>query len=108
LLFDALEGDETRVKHLESGGPLIGMVPGLQFDTQITNLGPCARLLLFSDGVFEIEQANGEMWKFDEFVGFVCDSPPNEPIMDRLLSHVQRLHGSNQLEDDFSIAEAIF
>jgi phosphoserine phosphatase RsbU/P len=108
LLFDGLERGKTRVKHLESGGPLIGMVPGLQFDTQTTDLGPCAKLLLFSDGVFEIEQANGEMWKFDEFVGFVCDSPPNEPIMDRLLSHVQELHGSNQLEDDFSIAEASF
>ena len=40
--------------------------------------------------------------------GLSATLPPNEPVMDRLLSHVQGLHGSNQLEDDFSIAEAIF
>jgi phosphoserine phosphatase RsbU/P len=108
LLFDSLETGETRVKLLESGGPLIGMVPEMHFDTQTTSLGPCAKLLLFSDGVFEIEQANGKMWKFDEFVRFVGDLPPDEPLMDRLLSHVQGLHGSSQLEDDFSIAEASF
>jgi phosphoserine phosphatase RsbU/P len=108
LLFGGSEEGKTRVTRLESGGPLIGMAPEMQFDAQTTTLEPAARLLLFSDGVFEIQQANGEMWKFDEFVGFVCDLPPNEPVMDRLLSHVQRLGGSSQLEDDFSIAEAVF
>jgi phosphoserine phosphatase RsbU/P len=108
LLFDGSQRGERCAKHLESGGPLIGMVPGLEYDTRTTSLEPGAKLLLFSDGVFEIEQANGGMWKFDDFVRFVCDTPPDEPVMDRLLSHVQELHGSSQLEDDFSIAEATF
>ena len=103
-----LESGKTRVTRLESGGPLIGMVPEMQFDAQTTTLGPGATLLLFSDGVFEIQQTNGKMWKFDDFVGFVGNLPPNEPVMDRLLSHVQGLGGSSQLEDDFSIAEAVF
>jgi phosphoserine phosphatase RsbU/P len=108
LLFDRSKDDNTRVTRLESGGPVIGMAPEMQFDAQTITLGPDATLLLFSDGVFEIQQVNGDMWKFDDFVGFVGSLPPNEPVMDRLLNHVQGLSGSSQLEDDFSIAQAIF
>jgi phosphoserine phosphatase RsbU/P len=108
LPFDRLDSGETRVQRLESGGPLIGMLPKMQFDAQTITVEPGATLLLFSDGVFEIQQANGKMWKFDDFARFVSNLPPNEPVMDRLLSHVQGLGGSGQLEDDFSIAEAVF
>jgi phosphoserine phosphatase RsbU/P len=108
LLLDRLDSGETRVHRLESGGPLIGMLPEMQFNAQTTTLAPGATLLLFSDGVFEIQQANGEMWKFDDFVEFVRNLPPSEPVMDRLLSHVQGLCGSSQLEDDFSIVNAVF
>jgi phosphoserine phosphatase RsbU/P len=108
LLFGGSQSGRTRVMRLESGGPLIGMLPEMQFAAQATTIEPGEKLLLFSDGVFEIQQTNGEMWKFDDFVAYLCNSPPNEPLMDRLLSHVQTLSGSSQLDDDFSIAEAVF
>ncbi|MCY2992993.1 MAG: PP2C family protein-serine/threonine phosphatase, partial [Planctomycetota bacterium] len=105
LLFHGAQRQESTVTRLESQGPLIGMLPDLPFDTQTVELGPAAKLFLFSDGVFEIEQKNGEMWPFDEFVKFLCTAPPDGPVMDRLLRHVQELHGSDQLGDDFSIVE---
>jgi phosphoserine phosphatase RsbU/P len=105
LLFEGLDKSKAIMKPLASDGPLIGMVPGLPFDTQTVELVADAKLFLFSDGVFEIEQTDGEMWKYDEFLEFMRNSTSGEPLMDRLLGHVQQLHGSNQLGDDFSIVE---
>jgi phosphoserine phosphatase RsbU/P len=108
LLWTGPTRQEAALAQLTSQGPLIGMLPELTFETQTVELGPAARLLVFSDGVFEIEQASGEMWKFDEFLELIRSTPPGEPLMDRLLQHVQAIHGSEQLADDFSIVQVEF
>ena len=68
-------------------------------------LKPNAKIFLYSDGVFEIEQKSGEIWELDSFVRFICSLPPDTPVMDALLTHIQALQGSDQLGDDFSIME---
>jgi phosphoserine phosphatase RsbU/P len=93
---------------LDSQGPFIGMMPDMDFDTQTVELAPGSRLLVFSDGVFEIELAHDQMWTFDQFVAFLRSLPPDAPLMDRLLQHIQALHGSDQLTDDFSIVQFAF
>jgi phosphoserine phosphatase RsbU/P len=93
---------------LDSQGPFIGMMPDMDFDTQTVELAPGSRLLVFSDGVFEIELAHDQMWTFDQFVAFLRSLPPDAPLMDRLLQHIQALHGSDQLTDDFSIVQFEF
>ena len=103
LLYDGVDRDKGILKHLASDGPIIGMLPEMPFSTHTVALQPQSRLLLYSDGVFEIQQTDGDMWKFDDFVDFISREPTDESVMDRLLDHVQSLHGSNQLEDDFSI-----
>ena len=108
LLLSGPTRQELALTQLDSQGPIIGMLDDMEFETQTVELAPAARLLLFSDGVFEIEQTNGEMWQFDDFLKFLRSLPPDEPLMDRLLQHAQTLHGSDQLTDDFSIVEVEF
>jgi sigma-B regulation protein RsbU (phosphoserine phosphatase) len=108
LLDGGFEGNHGILQQLDSSGPIIGMLPEISFDTETVELQPQARLLLFSDGVYEIAQAAGEMWTFEEFVDFVKRDPTGEPLMDRLLDHVRKLHGFEQLEDDFSMVEIDF
>ncbi|MCL4203943.1 MAG: SpoIIE family protein phosphatase [Pirellulaceae bacterium] len=93
---------------LESQGPMIGMLPDEEFPTQTVELPPAAKLLIFSDGVFEIDRADGTMWTFEDFQEYLATLPPDAPLMDRLLQHAQALHGSDQLTDDFSIVQAEF
>ena len=108
LLLSGSPGQEVTLTQLDSQGPLIGMLPDMEFESQTVELAPAARLLIFSDGVFEIEQTSGEMWKFADFLQLIRSLPPDEPLMDRLLQHCQTLHGSDQLTDDFSIVEVEF
>ena len=77
------------------------------YSTSEVQLGPYARLLIYSDGAYEIEKTDGEMWKHSEFVEFVSSLPTDVgPVADRLLAHVHQLGGSQILDDDFSIVEA--
>ncbi len=108
LLLSGPTRQELTLTQLDSQGPIIGMLEDMEFETQTVDLAPAAKLLLFSDGVFEIEQTNGEMWDFDEFLKLIHALPCGEPLMDRLLQHAQTLHGSGQLTDDFSIVEVEF
>jgi sigma-B regulation protein RsbU (phosphoserine phosphatase) len=107
LLFEPDSAAEP--VRLESGGPMMGMMPWDEFETSRRPIVARSRLYLYTDGVHEVHKADGTEWEFDEFVAFM--SQPGDPAtarMDRLLAHVRQLHGSDSLEDDFSIVEARF
>jgi phosphoserine phosphatase RsbU/P len=93
---------------LESNGLATGMIENMDYDTQVVELGPFARLLIYSDGVYEIALPDGKMWKVQEFVDFVSELPREIPVADRLLAHVRQLGGSDLLADDFSVVEIWF
>ena len=88
---------------------VIGIQPGVSFQTGACQLGPFARLFLFSDGVYEIARPDGAMWKFEEFVEHLgLPAPDAVSPLDRALQHVQSLHGPGTLEDDFSLVQINF
>jgi sigma-B regulation protein RsbU (phosphoserine phosphatase) len=105
LLFNGTQRQESALTRLKSDGPMIGIMPDMPFASQTVELGPAAKLFLFSDGVYEIKLASGEMWEFDEFVEYLCTAPPDAPVMDQLLNHIRELQGAEQLDDDFSMLE---
>ena len=99
--------DRATLHQLKAKDPFIGMLPpGMEWTTQVVSLEPFARLLVYSDGAYEIARPGASMWTHHEFVEFL-DSLPHEDelICDRLLAHVKQLHGSEILEDDFSVME---
>ncbi len=98
---------DAAARLLEPTDPLIGMYPpGTAFETHTAALGPFARLLLYSDGAFEIQKTDGTMWEHGEFVRFVSGLPRDGGVMyEPLLAHVRRLRGADTLADDFSVVE---
>lgn len=96
-------------KRLASEGPMMGMMPWPEFETGEAVAEPGSRLYLFTDGVYEIHKADGPDWTFDELVAFLSrPAEPGRSAMDELHRHVCALHGSDALDDDFSIIEAWF
>jgi phosphoserine phosphatase RsbU/P len=96
------------VRRLESQGPAIGWDLDLPFEANTVIVAPSEKLLILSDGVFEIEKTDGSDWAFDEFLAFLTSATPASNLMERLLAHVRQLHGSDTLADDFSILELAF
>jgi sigma-B regulation protein RsbU (phosphoserine phosphatase) len=107
LLYTGLSATEADLQKLKSSGSPAGMVEGTAYDSQTVELGPFARLLLYSDGAYEIARPDGPMWTIAEFVDFVSALPREGPWADRILAHVRQLHGSNVLADDFSVLELL-
>ena len=103
-----VEGDPTP-RFLDSDGPLIGAVDGLEFGAGEVVVPPAARLFVFSDGAFEISRPDGSMWPFDEFVTTLATAPagPESPI-DALVTRVRTLSQRDDFHDDFSMLELAF
>ena len=106
LLFTGPSAETTTLMRLESTDPMVGMLPpGMPFETKTVTVGPYARLLIYSDGVFEIEQPGGSMWKFEDFVAFIAVNAAAGDLVDRLYAHVRARRGAEVLNDDFSILD---
>ena len=106
LLFEQAAAEPIR---LDSQGPAIGMMEWPEFDECQRPLVQDSRLYVYSDGVHEIHKPDGADWSFDEFVAFLGQpAPATGSIMDALYDHVRDVHGSDILDDDFSILEVVF
>src|SRR5262249_16128344 len=69
LLFSSPTPEGLR--QLASTDPLVGMLPpGTPFETRTVPVEG-GRLLVYSDGAYEIEDPSGAMWTLEEFVQFV-------------------------------------
>jgi sigma-B regulation protein RsbU (phosphoserine phosphatase) len=108
LLHTGPSAAEASLHRLPSVGLAAGMIEGTDYDTQAVELGPFARLLLYSDGAYEIARPGGAMWRLQEFVDFISGLPREGAVADRLLAHVRQLGGSDLLADDFSVLEVRF
>ncbi len=108
LLYTGPSAAGASLRQLQSVGFAAGMIEGMSYETQEIELGSYARLLLYSDGVYEIARPDGTMWKLQEFVELVSGLPSDQPAADRLLEEVRQMHGSDALVDDFSFLEIRF
>jgi phosphoserine phosphatase RsbU/P len=110
LLFSGPSADQAVLEVLEASGPMIGAVPDLEFQPATTTLGAFAKLILYSDGVYEIERIDKTMWPFNDFVEFMRQGPhdANGSKMDRLIAYDREIQGREEFIDDCSIVELQF
>lgn len=102
-LLYAADGSVTQ---LESGNPVIGMLPpGMPFDAAEVPVGPGSRLLLYSDGAFEIERPDETFWPHAEFVEYAAGLAAADDFADRLYAHARELGRREVLADDFSVLD---
>lgn len=106
LLFTGPSAGEAVLHQLKATGIGIGMMSDMPYGSQTVPLGTYCRLLLYSDGAYEIARPDGSMWTVPEFVAFVSSLTPDRGTeLDQVLAHVRAMHGSDVLDDDFSILE---
>ncbi len=94
---------------LSSTGPLMGALPTVEYAAQSRVIAVGSRLLVFSDGVYEILRDREPVWTLTDCLAFLSERRTGGgSVMDGLLARARQLHGSPQLDDDFSIIEAVF
>jgi sigma-B regulation protein RsbU (phosphoserine phosphatase) len=104
LLFS----DDT-FHQLEADAPAVGMMPDMPFDTHTVSVSPGARLLMFSDGIFEIEAADGSMWPFSAFLERMkAELEADGDLIERHLQYTRGLMQREAFSDDFSMVDVRF
>ncbi len=104
LLSDA--STTTSVKELGSLSIPIGMLPEADFDDDSCEIQPGSTLYLFSDGVYEILQPDGQIWGLNAFIDLLTDyNKRNSGDLNQVLHHIDNLNGNKALDDDFSLLQ---
>jgi PAS domain S-box-containing protein len=104
LLSDA--SIDMPIKQLGSLSIPIGMLDEADFDDDSCRIPLGSTLYLFSDGVYEILQPDGQIWGLSAFIDVLTDYNKRDTgNLDQVLHHIQRLNGDKALDDDFSLLQ---
>ena len=105
LVFVYAPGGATTVTRLPSTCPPIGLFPDTEFACQSYPVASGCRILVFSDGAFEIELAEGRQLSLDEFET-LCGGRAGS--LDDLITELKSLTPTKAFDDDCSLIQLTF
>jgi phosphoserine phosphatase RsbU/P len=110
LLLMKQNGDpQYRLHELGTHGLVIGAMPDVVYNSQSINIAKDSRLLLYSDGVFELPKPDGKMLQLDEYIKFIEQSINSQPPdLETIVNFSKQYNGPGPFQDDFSILEVNF
>lgn len=94
------------VEQLNIGGIAIGLMPDMVYEQGSCRIKAESRLYVFSDGVYEISQANGRLWEFEAFIDLISVyQQPRINHLESIFAQICQIKGSNVFDDDFSLIQ---
>jgi len=94
---------------LDTLGMPVGLFPQTEYDAPAVQVPPASRVYVFSDGCYEIQRSDGELWIKEEMTHYLNNLPSDDLLqLDALYRHALRMQGGKSLEDDFSIVCVMF
>jgi sigma-B regulation protein RsbU (phosphoserine phosphatase) len=97
--------DGTRVE-LDRGGTVVGIMDTATFEEGVLRLIPGDRILLYTDGINEAENAGGEQFGEERIHRAVESSPANasaSELVERLLADVRQFLAGREAGDDMTV-----
>lgn len=83
-------------------GAALGLFPDSEYETQSMKLDGIRQLLLFTDGIIEVENREGEAFLQNRLVQVVSEEQPEgvDALLERVLTRVRSFAVSRQFDDD--------
>lgn len=103
LLLSAIN---PSVQLLSAHSAPIGIIPEADFDQAVREIPHNSSLYLFSDGVYEIVQPDGNIWGIKNFTQFIVEH--NDSDLDQIIAQIGHLSPHQTFEDDFSLLKISF
>ncbi|MDX2231228.1 MAG: SpoIIE family protein phosphatase [Leptolyngbyaceae cyanobacterium bins.349] len=105
LLVTGSNTEETAVQRLKTVSLPIGMMPDTKFGNQRCEIAANSTLYVFSDGIYEIMQPDGEIWGLDGFVELLAANRDNISTygLNYVLDYIKTLSPNESLDDDLSL-----
>lgn len=109
ILIESNSGRPKKAVELSIPGLVIGAMPSAQFRSAKYKIAPDDKLYLFSDGIYELSKADGNMMQLEDFISEIGKPPENGvENVDRLLYFSKSMNRFSSFADDVSILEIIF
>jgi len=109
VLISAKSPFFTQVKRLKTPGLPVGMFPDAEFTDDFCEVEKSSTLYIFSDGIYEINQPDGNIWGLDAFVQLLTNCrDKSESNLDRVLRSVQVVNPKDYFDDDLSLLQINF
>lgn len=86
-------------------GTLLSIIPNVEFETYIQKYNAGDRVLLFTDGIYEIKDDSGEIYGRKKFKDAVRNhiKLPKEEFLDSIVNNAYEITKQNFLEDDVNL-----
>lgn len=83
-------------------GPALGLFPGARYETSRCKLSPRDVVLLFTDGLFEVEGSGGQLYDYQKLLRAVDDRTvlPVAEMCQSLIAEVQQFSATQEFNDD--------
>ncbi|MFA6101473.1 MAG: SpoIIE family protein phosphatase [Victivallaceae bacterium] len=106
LLISGTTASDTQIHDLRTKGAIIGGFPGLNYENKEIALEQYNKLLILSDGVYEITRPGLPDWHFEAFRQYISSTVTSSGFhVEKIYHDVLEMYGSRNLEDDFSLIE---
>ncbi len=110
LLVRSGHDGEATVEPLTEGGPVLGLLPDVEYRAGTVTLSPGDLLLLYSDGVTEAEAPSGEEFgdeRLRRTLSLALGQRADE-VVKRLLDHIHRFTKRADFADDLTLVAVSF
>lgn len=109
VLLSKTPGSSPLARRLKTPGMPVGMFLDAQYIDHFCDIEEFSTLYIFSDGIYEIHQPDGNIWGLDAFIDLLkfCKNSGDRNL-ERILHRVQVMNPKDAFDDDLSILEINF
>jgi len=98
------EDNQWKYEKLKTPSLPVGMIEDVEFDQSLCLVKPDSYLYIFSDGIYEIEQENDNIWGLENFISLLVDTQAKyQGELQHLIKQIEKVNHSRNFNDDLSI-----
>jgi len=93
------------ITQLAASGMIIGAMPFARYTDCKATLAPGTKLFVFSDGCYEVFNAEKDMLSLDQFSTILASSATHPEALDQAVAAARNWQDRQEFDDDFSLME---
>ncbi|MBE9095716.1 PP2C family protein-serine/threonine phosphatase [Tychonema sp. LEGE 07203] len=109
VLISQSPANPAKIQRLKTPGMPVGMFPDAPYVDNCCDVEDLSTLYIFSDGVYEIHQPDGNIWGLDPFIDLLAAyNDASADQLDQILNYIQKLNSKAVFDDDWSLLKVNF
>lgn len=109
VLISGKTPNNIQAQKLKTPGLPIGMFAEAEYVSASCQIEASSTLYIFSDGVYEINQPDGNLWTLDDFIEILCHYRRNQKAnLENLLAYLRTVGVKDTFDDDLSLLQIDF